>query len=215
MFSLVVGAILQYFVATSSAWVISPLGSEMMLARHEFSLSKRYEDSFINSAFKKNILLTVAYMRGLIKEGEQVNWSEVEKPFVWRFRLEPGKTISYHDIVFPRYKEATPLTTAHFTSVEGFVSDGYLVGDGTCHFASLLSWVAKDAGLAVEAPTNHDFAPIPEVPKEQGVSIYSNPYQLARSERQNLYIQNTLVQPVELVYTYDGDVLGISAEAGR
>lgn len=216
MLDILVGALFQYLVATSSSLkVISPLGSQTVLARHEFSLERRYEEPLVNHVFKENILLTMAYIRGITQTGEAVHWPEVDKPFVWRFTIDPGQTISYHSVLSSDYRNAKPLTTVHFASNEGFLSDGYIVGDGTCHLASLIRWVAKDAGLTVTAPTNHDFAPIPEVPKEEGVSIYSNPFNRSRSEPQNLYIQNNSEQPVEFVFTYDGEVLGISAQAAR
>ena len=195
MFSLFIGSILQFFVASSSPGVISPLGAQNMLARHEMSLETRYPDNFVNDVMKKNILLTLDYMGG-------------------GFTIEPGQTVSFHDIKLPKYDAATPLLSVHFSGAEGFLSDGWIVGDGVCHLASLISWVAKDAGLTVEAPTNHDFRVIPEIPKEQGVSVYSNPFQRSRSEPQNLYIKNSLSHSVEFVFDYDGEVLGISTVEG-
>lgn len=194
MFGLLLGAILQYLVATNTPWVISPLGDKNVLARHEMSLASRYPDAFVNEVMKKNILLAVDLMQG-------------------DFTLEPGQTVSFHDVVLSKYEAATPLLRVHFTSSEGFLSDGWIVGDGVCHLASLISWVAKDAGLAVVAPTDHDFMTIPGIPKEEGVSIYSNPYQRGRSESQNLYIQNTLGKAVKFVFVREGEVLGISAQA--
>lgn len=198
MFSLLFGAILQLFVEAN------------VLSAHEMSLGNRYTDANVNEVMKKNILLTIGYMRGL-----EPDWEIVTQPFSWVFTLLPGQTVSYHNVVLPKYQNARPLTNVHFSQSEGFLSDGWLVGDGICHLASLLSWAARDAGLFVEAPTNHDFRAIAEIPKEQGVSIYSDPKQKARSDRQNLYIQNTLANPVEFVFTYDGDVLEISVRAAR
>lgn len=210
MVTTLIGMVLSYIVATSSAWIVSPLGAQNVLSSHEMSLEKRYSEEFVNSVMRKNILLNLGYMRGIVKAGDLIDWAEVEKPFLWTRTLEPNQTVSYHDIVLEKYKGATPLATVHFAGNEGFLSDGWIIGDGVCHLASLISWAARDAGLFVEAPTSHDFREIPEVPKEQGVSVYSNPLNRSRSEPQNLYIQNTLSYPVEFVFTYDGEVLEIT-----
>lgn len=180
-----------------------------VLAQHEFSLEKRYGNIFVNGVFRENILLTMAYMRKTVTS-TPIDWSIVDKPFHWELALAPGETVAYHDIVLPKYKNAIPLTTVHFSGAEGFLSDGWLVGDGTCHLASLISWAAKDAGLAVEAPTNHNFATIPEVPRSEGVSIFSVKSNAASSALQNLYIQNNQASEVRFVFHYDGSSLRIT-----
>lgn len=76
-------------------------------------------------------------------------------------------------------------------------------------WASLLYWAAKDAGLAALAPTNHDFASIPEVPKEYGVSIYFTPGAHDANAKQNLYITNTFDKPVHFTFAYDGTSLSV------
>lgn len=207
MWDTILATILQTFVAAKTVSIVSPITPGRELASHEFSLEKRYADSWVSHIFKENILLTLAYGRKLVESGKPVKWNEVDKPFHWTLELAPGKVLTYHDTVLPKYKdEAVPLTNVYFNSAEGFLSDGWLVGDGTCHLASLLGWVARDAGLSVEAPVNHNFAAIPEVPKEQGVSIF------ATSGSQNLYIQNDKSVPVQFVFHYDGTNLKISAE---
>ncbi len=207
MLELLFGAMLQLFVAGSGTF-----GRAQTLASHEFSMGYRYEDPRVSEVFADNILLTLAYMRQTVHKGEPVNWSAVREPFHWDLDITPGSVVTYHANVLPKYEgTATPLTTVYFNGAEGFRSDGYLVGDGTCQLASLLSWVARDAGLTVEAPTDHDFAAIPEVPKEQGVSIYSHPTNKARSATQNLYIQNDFREVVRFAFHYDGATLRISA----
>jgi hypothetical protein len=189
------------------------LPSVQKLSYHEFSLNNRYENSFVNDVFKDNILLAVNYTAGQKIDPQNINWSNVEKPFKFSLTLKPGQTFSFHDDVLPQYQgKITRTTNAHFNSQEGFKSDGYLVGDGVCHFASLLYWVAKDAGLDTLAPTRHDFANIPEVPREYGTSIYSYPGKSQSNEAQNLYITNNKGKDVTFVFNFDGEKLGITAQ---
>ncbi len=174
------------------------------LASRQFSLENRYNNHFVNDVFKKNILLTIHYTTD-----KKVN---INKPFATKLILNPGETFAFHDDVLPQYEgKVNKTTNAHFSANEGFISDGYLVGDGVCHLASLMYWVAKDAGLNVLAPTRHDFAPVPEVPREYGVSIYSSPDKNAPNELQNLYISNSKNKTVAFLFNYDGRNLTIKA----
>lgn len=212
MWDTILSTILHTIVAAKAVSIVSPVVPTKELASHEFSLEKRYGDSWVNGVFKKNILLTIAYGRRLVTAGKPVDWNVVDQPFHWSLELPAGKVLTYHDTVLPKYRdEAVPLTNVYFNGAEGFLSDGWLVGDGTCHLASLLAWVARDAGLTVEAPINHNFAPIPEVPKEEGVSIYHVPGNPSGSALQNLYIQNDKEVPVQFVFHYDGTNLKITA----
>ncbi len=195
--------------------IISPIGEaiagrDLVVASREFSLAKRYDDTFVNRVFRENILLTLAYMRKAVPVEANVDWGKVDEPFQWALTLKPGETISFHDFLLPKYKNAIPLTTLHFNGAEGFLSDGWLTGDGVCHLASLIYWAAKDAGLMVEAPTNHDFAKINEVPKVYGVAIYTQPAAPGSSALQNLYIENNKGKNVHIVFDYKGDNLKVS-----
>lgn len=182
-----------------------------MLANRQISLEKRNVNEYVNSVMRDNILLNLAYMDQRVKEPSDINWEEINKPFKSKFRLDPNKTFAYHEDVLAQHKGEIELTTnAHFNFQEGFKSDGYLVGDGVCHLASLIYWAAKDAGLITHAPTNHDFAPIPEIDKIYGVSIYSMPGQPLANAQQNLYIKNSRTEPVELEFDYDGHNLKLS-----
>ncbi len=182
-----------------------------VLASHAFSLNNRYDNRFVSDVFKDNILLNIAYMDGSAKSTSQVNWQNVEQPFEYHFKLSPKETFAFHDQVLPKYAgRVTKTTNAHFNSTEGFKSDGYLIGDGVCHLASLMYWTAKDAGLQAEAPTNHDFMKINEVPKEDGVAIFSRPGEFNTSANQNLYITNNQNFPVDFVFKYNGDQLQVT-----
>ena len=177
------------------------------LSSHEMSLGKRYDVASVNEVFKDNILLNMAYLRQEPVNPKAVDWNSVRKPFTYNFKLEPGQTFAYHSDVKQGYANIAKTTNAHFNAQEGFKSSGYLYGDGVCHLASLIYWSAKDAGLQAEAPTNHDFAKINQIPKEYGVAIYNVPGQTTVNNNQNLYITNTTSKTVNFVFNYDGQNL--------
>ena len=180
--------------------------SSAVFASHSFSLENRYDNEFVAGVFKDNILLTLRYLDNPALTKAEINWEEVEKPFHTEFTLEPGQEFAFHDKTLADYSENVVKTAnAHFIGQEGFKSDGYLIGDGVCHLASLMYWVAKDAGLTAYSPSNHNFAKINDVPKEYGVAILS-PNPLG-----NLYIINSLDQPVTFNFDYDGENLVVSA----
>lgn len=184
---------------------------EHVMASRAMSLDKRYGNAWVNNVFKDNILLNFAYLRGDVSNSSGINWDEVQKPTTYDFTLEPGKVFTYHDDVLPQYAGKVVKTThAHFNAQEGFKSDGYLMGDGVCHFASLLYWAAKDAGLSAYAPSNHDFAQIPQIPREYGVAIYSEPGATYANARQNLYITNNQNVPVTFRLAFDGHDLKVT-----
>lgn len=182
-----------------------------VLATREMSLDTRIYNAQLNDVYRDNILLTLSYMDGSTKPGQTVNWDAIRQPKTVKYTLPVGKTFAFHDAVLGEYKSNVVGTTnAHFGGNEGFKSDGALMGMGVCHLASLMSWSARDAQLEVSAPTNHNFAAIPQVPAEYGVSIYTTPDSFDASARQNLYITNTFAQPVEFIFQYDGRNLSIT-----
>lgn len=197
-------------VATQSAGTFA---NAQLLSDKQYSLADRYSNSYVNTIFDQNILLTLAYMRGVVKNGEPVNWEHVKADFTYTMVLQPGKTFAFHDDVLPQYRNSLVATTnAHFDSTQGFVSDGWLVGDGVCHLASFMHVAAKAAGLSVLAPTPHNFAAIPDVSREDGVAIYYTPNDPAASALQNLYITNNFDMPVAFVFTYQNNALDIRVE---
>jgi len=184
---------------------------EQIIAARSMSLDNRYNNSFVNSVFKDNILLTLRYLNGDISKGTVINWKKVDEPFNFNLKLIPDSTFAFHDGVLPEFQgKVSKTTNAHFNSDEGFKSDGYLIGDGVCHLASLINWAAKDAGLYVVAPTSHDFAVIPEVPKKYGVSIFSQPVPSQTTLLQNLYIKNNFKKPILIKFSYDGTNLKVA-----
>lgn len=199
------------FGVSSNHSLINPFPGENVIAQKEMPLDDRYGNKFVNDVFKDNILLNIAYLAGKISSPKDIKWDEINKPFQYEFTLDPDKTFAFHSDVEAKFEDSLVKTTnAHFNATEGFKTDGYLFGDGVCHLASLINWVAKEANLAVEAPTNHNFANIPDIPKEYGVSIYSNPASKGSNTRQNLYITNNKGKPISFKFEYKDNKLKVS-----
>lgn len=202
-------AILTFGQLTSV--LISPLPAEQVVASHEISLQSRYPVESVSEVFKDNILLNLAYMEGKVTSKNDINWDEIKKSFHYELSLNPGEVFAFHDDVLDEYKGKPGKTTrAHFNSEEGFKTDGYLFGDGVCHLASLIYWVAKEANLDAKAPTNHDFMQIPEIGREYGVSIYSSPYSRGSNAQQNLYVTNNKNKPISFMFDYFDNKLRVS-----
>ena len=199
------------FVALSLASLPSHAQvAEIALASKTISLEDRYPVKSVSDVFKDNMLLTLSYMAGKQEKSQSVDWEAVEKPFAYDFSLKPGESFAFHDMVNPSYAQSVVKTTqAHYNASEGFKSDGYLMGDGVCHLASLFYWAAKDAGIEALAPTNHDFAAIPEIDKKYAVAIYADPNSPTASQAQNLYITNTQSEPITFRIVYNGKNLTV------
>lgn len=181
------------------------------LSSRQISLSNRHAVTSVNEVMKKNILLNVAYLNKSVEKKQDISWDTITRSFSTYFILQPGDVFAYHDHVLPEYEGTVDITTnAHFSSDEGFLTDGYLYGDGVCHLASIINWAAQDAGLLSVVTKNHNFAAIPEVPKEYGVSIYTNKTIKGSGSRNNLYITNTKDIPVQFTFTYANDTLKVS-----
>lgn len=199
-------------IATALLLIVSPKTSLLnekadVVAEHQFSLDNRYHVPSVNEVFKKNILLNLAYLAGQVTKKQDINWDNVLKFTHTEFTLQPGQVFAYHDNLLKQFQGKVSVTTkASFDASDGFVTDGYLYGDGVCHLASIINWVAKDAGLETLAPHNHDFAVIPEVPKQYGVGIYKAPDGGAES---NLYITNTKDVPITFHFNVENDELQV------
>lgn len=173
-------------------------------ARGSLLLDNRHANSDINKIFKNNILLTLSYMSGKVKDKSDIDWNEIAKPSEFKIKIDPNSAFAFHDTVLAQYRNKNLVgTNAHFSSDEGFLSSGYLYGDGVCHLASLINKTAIQAGLNTESPVNHDFAKIPDIEQKYGVSIYTSPANPQNSSAQNLYIENNTGKPVYLVFNYN------------
>jgi hypothetical protein len=206
-FALSIGAaqVQALTITLPSVQSVNEKSSEQLLAQHTMSLADRYAVPSVNRVFADNIILTLAYLSGTVKNPSQINWDTLHKPTTYTMTLQPGQVFAFHDAILPEFSGSHIVTTnAHFDGSEGFVSDGYLYGDGVCHFASLINWVSQDAGLKVVAPTPHNFAKIPDIDPKYGTSIY------AGDSRQNLYVENTFDKPVKMVFTYANDAMTVS-----
>lgn len=202
--------LLAYFLLIRPAQPQALGASSVALASRSFSMEDRYNNKFVNDVFKDNILLTIAYMDKTVTSKANLDWTKVEAPFHYEFTLQPGAVFAFHDGILPKYKANVVKTTGvEFNSEEGFKYDGDLVGDGVCHLASFINWVAKDAGLDSYAPSNHNFAKINDVPKEYGVGI------LAPSEYGNLYVTNNKTVPVTFAFDFDGTNLKVSVSESK
>jgi len=208
----IVGPILFFIISQfSTSPVDGNVVQQKYLASEEISLEKRYDNKFVNDVFKDNILLNLSYLGGKVTKRGDVVWEDINKPYNYSFALLPGKTFAFHEDVLPQYVDSLVKTTnAHFNYDDGFKSDGYLMGDGVCHFASLIYWVAKNSGLEAYAPTNHNFAVIPEINKEYGVSIYKMPGQLRANAMQNLYVTNNKENAIIFEFDYKNGELKLS-----
>lgn len=208
MLSTALSSVLIFSLVSLSNLSPASAPQKQVLSEKSISLDARQPDPWVNSIFKDNILLNMAYLKGTVSSSNNLDWDEVRKPFKYEFRLEPGQTFAYHEDILDKYQgKVVKTTNAHFNSTDGFKSDGYLMGDGVCHLASLIYWAAKDAGLESYAPSNHDFASINEISREYGVAIFYMPGSKSVGERQNLYITNNFDKPVIFEFEFDGSNL--------
>ncbi|MFH0864287.1 MAG: VanW family protein [Candidatus Gottesmanbacteria bacterium] len=176
---------------------IKPLASQSM------DMTNRYPDKWVNEVFSDNILLSLHYLKG--DAVNNPNWEKTREPFQVDFTLKSGDVFAFHDVTLPEYKDKVVKTmNSHFMWDEGYKSDGWLIGDGVCHLATLMNWVASEAGLKVIAKANHDFRPVPDIDRKYGTSIfYGNVYQ-------NLYIENTLDYSAKFEFKIDPKKINLS-----
>ncbi len=199
-------SVLANFPVADDLWSYL-LPPKRILAQETLNLSNRHRNSFVNEVFGDNILLTLFYLRNG-GTSQPVSRDEFRKSFHYEFTLSPGDLFAFHEDLMNSFSTARPRTTnAHFGANEGFRSDGYLTGDGVCHLASFLNMTAKSASLMVLAPTNHDFAEIPDIPKVYGTSVYFHPSTRTSNTLQNLYIVNNRQKPVVFVFNYHDNLL--------
>lgn len=193
MNALILGLITLISTAASplgqlAALPVIPFRQEITLARHDLDLTIREPDSFVNEVFRDNILLSLHYLKGGVSL--PVDWNQVREPFSVTFTLKPTEVFTFHANTLPEFAHPTITMNSQFYMDEGYKAVGGLGGNGVCHLATLINWVAKDAGLVTVAKVNHDFAPVAGVPREFGVAI------LSQSAQQNLYVKNNQDFPV-------------------
>lgn len=208
---------------------ISPLPNEYILLEKTLDLTKRDRNPFANEVFADNILLALHYFAG---HGETVkvtftgqgprniDWEKVRESFHLSLTLLPGETFAFHENLAPQYR-VLPVRTSgtRYIFKEGYKAVGGLAGNGVCHLASLLNWAAQEAQfggkavLEVKAPVDHNFSPIPGIPKKYGTSILYRP-KGGNSQNQNLYLKNNFSLPVKFIFFADSQkvILRISLQ---
>lgn len=180
----------------SSAAVFTGPDEERILRESFLDLTNRHPTPVVNEIFKDNILLALHYLKGDVNNSN-VDWERIHEPFGVSFILSPGEIFAFHNQVLPEFKNPSVMMNSKFYVNEGYKSAGGLGGNGVCHLASLMNWVAQGTGLEVTAKVKHNFAPVPGVPQEYGTSIRS------QSPTQNLYIRNNFGYPVEFSFEAD------------
>lgn len=205
-------------VITTTILTLSSLGSTLfgqpgntVTALHTLEFNP-----MIDRASADNILLNLRFIQGdeetLNQRGQTQFWEAVRKPNAFSINLQPGEVFAFHTEILPRFKNdgvKTPAVETHFSAADGYKFSGALYGNGVCFLASLINWVVADAGLEVTAETNHDFYPVPGVPREYGTSIFYAEGE-TYSQKQNLYVKNSLEVPVELVFESEADWVAVS-----
>lgn len=213
LISLVTAVFMVTGQPTPALQASAPVVQERVMGERSMSLETRYANKWVNDVFKDNILLNVAYISGKVKSSSHINWDEIHKPSTYEISLQPGEVFAYHDDILPEFQgKAIKTQSSKFGAGDGYRSSGLLYGDGVCHLASLMNWAARDAGLHVVSKVNHDFANIPEVPREYGTSIYATGGKSSVGQNQNLYIENTKDRPVRIVFSYANNTLKVSVE---
>jgi len=190
------------------------LAEERVLAKKDMYLTDRLPNEGGSQIFADNIVLSLHYLKGdvdslkttpAIVNETSLDWQKVRAPFEVSFKLDKGEVFAFHNQTLPEYEGKIKVSTnSKFYMQEGYKSLAGLGGNGVCHVASLINWVAKDAGLNVVAKVNHDFWPVPNIPREYGTSIFST------MAEQNLYIENTKDNPVEFDFKIKSDRITLS-----
>lgn len=189
---------------------VSSVTGDSVIAQNSLSLTNRYPNEQVNRVFADNILLTLHYLKGDVKEGKNIYWDKIREPFEVSFILKPGQSFAFQNAVLPQITSIAATTNAAFNYQQGFRSSGWLMGDGVCHLASFINMTAHEAGLTVVAPTNHNFAVIPDIPREYGTSIFYLPGDSFGNARQNLYITNNKSNPVAFKFDYQNNKLKLT-----
>lgn len=197
---------------TNLASFVSTISSDTFPKQEEILAVKELD--FDNKVFADNILLALHYRKGDVLQMKdskgEIDWDKVRKPFETSFILKPGEAFAFHNNVLPEYKDSVSYTmNSRFFGEEGYKFLDGLGGNGVCHLASLINWTASETNLKVAAKVNHDFYPVPGVPREFGTSIFYSQNGGNNSENQNLYIKNNLQVPVTFIFEADNKHVGL------
>lgn len=204
---------LETAVALTSPVALSEINKinsvqEVILGKEILDLTKRSQNLEVNEIFRDNILLILHYLKGdeksFVDHDGKTEWEKIRAPFEIEFRLKPGETFTFHDKLLAEFEgKVTKTILVKYEAREGFKAVDGLYGNGVCHLATLMNWVATEARLESVALVNHDFFPVPETPQKYGVAIYYTGEDEAR--RQNLYITNNFEFPVIFKFLVDSE----------
>jgi hypothetical protein len=183
----------SFSIPTPNLEMVWPIPREEVLAEHVLNLNERLPDSdFGNEVFKYNILLALKYIEGN---------TNLPDSFTAEVELQPGEVFAFQENLLPEFENKTVKTGwTKYIAEEGYKPLAGLYGNGVCHLASLINWVGSDAGLKVTAPANHNFWPVPGVPKEYGTSIRYLADGSWKTKNQNLYLENPFDYSVKLIF---------------
>lgn len=182
--------------------------TKLVLSTGRMDLSYRYPVENTSKVFTENILINLYYLSRLGR-GENGQVIEGFKPqenvtASFSLTLQPGEVFAFHDKVLDQYKESKIIAPeGGYRAKDGYILLGGLYGNGVCHLATLMNYVAQHSGVEVTALTRHDFAAIPGFDREYGTSISTG----NAPERQNLYIKNDKEMPLELRFDLQGNEL--------
>lgn len=190
----------------------SIMPDKVILASQQINLNERVQGGgWMSDAMTDNILLTLSYLNDEQIDPKNIDWQNIRRDRQIEFSLKPNEVFAFHQDVLDKYQgKVVKTTNSRFNFEQGFKHDGYLMGDGVCHLASLLYWVAKEANLEVEAPVNHDFMPIPGISREYGVSIFFTPGNKEANAMQNLYMVNNTPSEITFKISVEGKTLTAS-----
>lgn len=194
--------------AAGRAGTLVAQNKKVILASETMDLSYRYPVESVSKGFKENILVNLYHFSkinsGVDERGTETNNSQVDVPSNFAITLNPGEVFAFHDKISSEFSKDKVITpNSGYGANDGYILISGLYGNGVCHLATLMNYVAQKAGVEVVALTRHDFAAIPGFDREYGTSIsYGN-----CPERQNLYIKNNKEYPLDLGFTLAGDNL--------
>lgn len=182
--------------------------TKLVLSTGTMDLSYRYPIENTSRVFAENILVNLYHLSRLGKgESEQITEGfkpQENVPASFSLTLQPGEVFAFHDQVLNQYKESKIVAPeGGYRPKDGYILLGGLYGNGVCHLATLMNYVARRSGVEVTALTRHDFAPVPGFDREYGTSISTG----NSPERQNLYIKNDKEMPLELKFDLQGNEL--------
>lgn len=194
------------FTAGQAACLVDK--TKLVLSTGRMDLSYRYPIENTSKVFTENVLVNLYHLSRLNKsEDAQIPQDfkfQENVPASFSLTLQPGEVFAFHDRVLNQYKDSKIIAPeGGYRPQDGYILLGGLYGNGVCHLATLMNYVAQHSGVEVTSLTRHDFAPVPGFDREYGTSISTG----NAPEKQNLYIKNDKEMPLELKFDLQGNEL--------